>query len=75
MQCDAGDRMRCVLSKMLSRALCGCAGRELEERAERDTPREHTFVPWVTIDGRSVGAECGARPRRQPLCLHDRLSR
>lgn len=49
-----------MLSKVPSRVLRGCAGRELEERAERDTPREHTFVPWVMIDGRAVGAECGA---------------
>lgn len=49
------------------------AGRELEARAERDTPSDHTFVPWVTIDGRAVGAECGAplrllRGQAWPAC-------
>jgi len=48
-------------------------GRELEAQAERDTPSDHTFVPWVTIDGRAVGAECGAplrlrRGQAWPAC-------
>ncbi|KAK9833273.1 hypothetical protein WJX81_001626 [Elliptochloris bilobata] len=37
----------------------GELGDALEKQAEADTPQEHTFVPWMTIDGRSVGAECG----------------
>jgi len=56
------------------------AGRELEARAERDTPSDHTFVPWVTIDGRAVGAECGAplrllRGQAWPACSASGLRR
>ena len=48
---------------------CGWfVGDKLERHAEADTPLEHTFVPWVTIDGRTVGAECGA-PGRSPLTI------